>query len=339
MFDHLQRRYSDILACPLEVGPGWIALVSELLNDMITVLEGQGHARSDLRISQLKAKFATLRCYYVAPVDLEAVVDRYEAKSALTCESCGALGRVQGTGYVRCICEYCAREENFPLTELSIDKAKQGLSVRFERIDGRKVKVIIADPNREEPSFVTAHENDIGIAAAVLLHNMLEERDEDAESDARLEEELRGAHERSKEPMATPESIARGEAFMKEAQLASIAALRRRVEHGEFISAEDFQTRLQISPDQIITAVSERRLFFIQDETGRDYYPAFYADSRYERKQIERVAQQLANLPPTVKYHFFVSRAFSLKGITPLEALQDGRLTEVLRAATEYAER
>ena len=50
------------------------------------------------------------------------------------------------------------------------------------------------------------------------------------DSDSRLEEALRRAHERSNDPMSTTESREWGEAFMKEAQLASISALRRRVD-------------------------------------------------------------------------------------------------------------
>jgi hypothetical protein len=40
-----------------------------------------------------------------------------------------------------------------------------------------------------------------------------------------------------------------------------------------------------------------------------------------------------------VKYQFFTSKAFSLGGKTPLEVLEEGRLDDVLRAATAFSQR
>jgi hypothetical protein len=152
-------------------------------------------------------------------------------------------------------------------------------------------------------------------------------------------EALRRAHQRMNKPMSTPESIRDGEEFMKELRLAASSALRRRVESGELVSLEDFQARSQLTAEQIDRAVSDGRLLAIVDEEGVSYYPIFYANPRYDRHEIEEVTKKLAGLHPTVKYHFFISKAFSLHGKTPLEALEEGRLDDVLRAARSCVER
>lgn len=126
---------------------------------------------------------------------------------------------------------------------------------------------------------------------------------------------------------------------MREARLASIASVRSKIERGELIPATDLQARLDVTAEWISSAVIEQRLFAICDEAGHDYYPAFYADSRYDRRQLEQVAQRLKSIPPTVKYHFFFAEAHSLYGQTPLEALAGDQLNAVLRAASMCAER
>lgn len=172
--------------------------------------------------------------------------------------------------------------------------------------------------------------------AKTNLGFMMTNAAEDERADAALEEALRRAHERSTQPMSTPESIARGAAFIKQARIDAAAVLQDLIARGDLLAVEAFQRATGMSSDALNESERVGRLFSIPGPDGTAFYPAFYAAPHNAREQIERVTQQLADLPPTVKYHFFVSRAFSLSGVTPLEALQAGRLDDVLRAATEY---
>jgi hypothetical protein len=300
----LMQDYGDVLKSGAEYGPGWIPLVRRMLAEMIGALKAAGFQRADLRIMQMKEKRGTLRCYYRAPMDLERIVDKYEDKSAVICEQCGALGHMRTGMYITCICDSCARK-------YEVEKTESGRLIRI----GDYLRKLAPQPG------------------------FMPDRDIDAEADARLGEQMRRAHEQSTQPMATQESIAFGSEFMRKARIDGAAALQERIARGELLTAEAFQRATGMSADALDEAERGGRVFSILGPDCAAFYPAFYVDLHYDRQQIELVAQQLAGLPPTVKYHFFVSRAFTLGSKTPLEALLAGRLDDVLRAAIEYAER
>lgn len=172
----LREQFSDILSCGFEFDHGWNCLVKNMLLDMIDVLEKAGFSRSDLKIRQIKEKFGTLRCYYSAPIDLEPIVDHAEALSAHTCETCGGIGRVQGSGWLYCICERCAREKNHEVVPLVPEQVPEGFMVRFEKKEDAYYRVIVTDPRRpDEPNFMHARAGDVGLAALELMEAMLVE--------------------------------------------------------------------------------------------------------------------------------------------------------------------
>jgi hypothetical protein len=153
-----------------------------------------------------------------------------------------------------------------------------------------------------------------------------------------IETALRIAQERSGEPMSNEQSVKEGNGFIVQMGLDSTAALRERIEHNDLILSKEIQEKLGISRQSVSSAIKDGRLFAIVGPSGTNYYPAFYADSKYDRRAIERVSKQLGALPATVKYHFFTTKAFSLGSKTPLDALAEGRLDAVLVAAAAYAE-
>jgi hypothetical protein len=161
----------------------------------------------------------------------------------------------------------------------------------------------------------------------------------DADIDRTLQEQLRRASEDSTQPMVTEESARRGDAIMTQARADAAVQLKKKIARGELVSSKEMQDRLHVSRQSISRAVNEGRLFAIVGPAGANYYPAFYADPKHDRRLVEQVIRQLGTLPPTVKYHFFTSQSFSLNGKTPLEALQEGQLEQVLRVATSHVER
>lgn len=300
----LMQDYGDVLKSGAEYGPGWIPLVRRMLDEMISALKAAGFQRSALRIMQIKEKRGTLRCYYRAPIDLERIVDKYEDKSAVICEQCGGIGHMRNGMYITCICDSCARK-------YKVEESASGSLIRI----GDYLRKLAPQPG------------------------FMPDRDIDAEADARLEEQMRRAREQSSKPMATAESIQRGEIFIKQAREVSAKAIQTHIEKGNLISCSELKRKLHVDDVYISRALAAGRLFAIPDSAGVLHYPAFYSDPAFDRGAFEEVTQQLGNLPAPVKFHFFTSGKFTLQGKTPLEALAAGRLNDVLRAATEYAER
>ncbi|MGA7181234.1 MAG: hypothetical protein WBX11_16830 [Thiobacillaceae bacterium] len=110
------------------------------------------------------------------------------------------------------------------------------------------------------------------------------------------------------------------------------------VAEGAVISSGDIAKALGVSRQALSKAVQDRRLFFV--EVGGDhYYPAFYADPEFERRQLGNVCKALGDLSGWQKWQFFTTAKASLGRLTPLEALRKGRYEPVLKAAAGFAER
>jgi hypothetical protein len=55
---------------------------------------------------QVKEKFGTLRFYYHGGDDvIDGMVQMADALSGVTCEECGAPGKLRQTGWIRCLCD------------------------------------------------------------------------------------------------------------------------------------------------------------------------------------------------------------------------------------------
>ncbi|MDP9995673.1 hypothetical protein J2W30_004559 [Variovorax boronicumulans] len=110
------------------------------------------------------------------------------------------------------------------------------------------------------------------------------------------------------------------------------------IKKGHLLDASTFQEAMGWKTRQAISkAVEDRRVFAIMHKSAR-YYPAFYADPRYDRTHLEAVAKQLADLPGGAKLQFFLTRKGSLGGKTPLEALAAGLFVKVKAVAAAFAE-
>ena len=156
--------------------------------------------------------------------------------------------------------------------------------------------------------------------------------------DLAVEKILRDARRRPPAPMTTAKSIRNGEKFRTEMHRISQATLLSRIERGEVISRNELVTRLGGNRRWVREALTAGRLFALHAPSGGDYFAAFFADATYDRRSIGRVARVLAGLPGPSIYHFFVSKSVFL-GMTPLEALAEGRVNAVLAAARGFAER
>ena len=176
-------------------------------------------------------------------------------------------------------------------------------------------------------------------ASAVRLPKRQEEV-EAAAVDAKVDEILRLARRRPTDaPLTTEESIRAGAEYMRQAQQDAMSTLLAKIERKDFIPRDELRELLGVSDEWITDAVADNRLFFVLGPSEVHYFPSFYAGAIYHREALETVCQKLGDLSGASKYFFFTSKSTFLRTRTPLKALSDGMLTEVLIAAEGFAER
>lgn len=127
--------------------------------------------------------------------------------------------------------------------------------------------------------------------------------------------------------------------FLTQFNAEADASQQKLIAQEKLLNTAEMEQRLHISKQAISKAVSSKRMFAIVGPRGDLYYPAFYADARYDRRVLEKVSKALGDVPAGGKYHFFTSRKASLGNQSPLEALAAGHVQQVLAAAAGYAGR
>lgn len=164
------------------------------------------------------------------------------------------------------------------------------------------------------------------------------ERDEELQAKraaCALEEILKNPPKRAE---VTEESIRVGQAILERMREREAVELAASIERGDLITRAKLQRRLQLPDATLDAALEAGQLFALPGPDGLDYFPAFFVDPTYADRDLARVAVILRDLPASVRYHFFLSPSFRLQS-TPLEALAEGRIDEVLSTATGFVER
>lgn len=110
------------------------------------------------------------------------------------------------------------------------------------------------------------------------------------------------------------------------------------VRGGDLLRATDFANALSISKQAVSKALRNKRVFTVEVD-GEQYYPALYLDPQLDRRQLEQVTKALGDLPGPSKLQFFLRAKHSLGGITPLQALKQGRFEQVRASALGFAQR
>ncbi len=153
-----------------------------------------------------------------------------------------------------------------------------------------------------------------------------------------VEKILRAARTLPRVPMHSVESIREGEEFMATMRLGSEAALLSRIESGDLITAGELVTRLGGDHRWVNAALKTGRIFSLPAPSGVEYLPSFFGDASYDRRALGRVSKVLFRLPGPSKYFFFTTKSLFL-GMTPLQALLEGRTKDVLICAAGFAVR
>ena len=111
IFDDIRRDFEDLLSEKLrfECGEGWVRLIEQHLRDVRSFLPSS----HDVRLETARQKYGTLVLEYAnddsvsqaTRDELEKAVLLADARSAITCETCGAPGGLRDLGgWVRASC-------------------------------------------------------------------------------------------------------------------------------------------------------------------------------------------------------------------------------------------
>jgi len=104
------------------------------------------------------------------------------------------------------------------------------------------------------------------------------------------------------------------------------------------IAADKFADEAGLSRADLDKALRANRIFAIE-LSGKSYVPAFFLDTRYERRHLHSICRVLGNLTGGSKLQFFTTPKGSLSGRTPLDALADRSVAAVRCTAHGFVER
>jgi hypothetical protein len=154
--------------------------------------------------------------------------------------------------------------------------------------------------------------------------------------DALVSNILSQARKRTVHAVASPEDNQRNAKFMAKMHSGSAQAFLRRVKNKELLTKEEFIEALGGKRRWVHEAMRAGSLFSLIDPGGQEYFPAFFADTSYDRRALTKVTQALEGLPSESKYFFFTRKSTRLQ-MTALEALAQGKNMEVVGCALTFA--
>lgn len=105
----LIAKYPRIFARPMEwgilTGDGWYQILDDLCAEL-QALADQGQPHKQPVVEQIKEKFGRLRFYSSAVSQQQgSLIIEAEKRSAVTCETCSATGRMRSRGLMRVCCD------------------------------------------------------------------------------------------------------------------------------------------------------------------------------------------------------------------------------------------
>jgi hypothetical protein len=149
-----------------EVGDGWRELVETAVGRIAVALSGAEEAAGWVRIVQIKSKYATLRLYWrgealsdTVEKAIERTIELAEARSACSCEVCGAPGVLHNRG--GWLATACAAHASG--TPVQIKPGWENLHLVRGYRDGKVAIILCRRYVRETDSFVDVDPRSLGI--------------------------------------------------------------------------------------------------------------------------------------------------------------------------------
>jgi len=109
-------------------------------------------------------------------------------------------------------------------------------------------------------------------------------------------------------------------------------------ESGQLLDSQRLAAMMGVTRQAINKAEAELRMFSLDGIAGKKLYPAFFADTKIDRRAIQKVSKALEQLAGSSKWQFFTNPRVSLGKKTPVEALRKGKVEQVLAAAIAFRE-
>lgn len=107
---------------------------------------------------------------------------------------------------------------------------------------------------------------------------------------------------------------------------------------GQLLDSQALAAMMGVTRQAINKAETELRMFSLDGIAGKKLYPAFFADTKIDRRAIQKVSKALEQLAGSSKWQFFTNPRVSLGKKTPVEALRRGKFEQVLAAAIAFRE-
>ena len=100
-----------------DVGKGWTEILANAFKQIAEAFDKACADFSEFSVSQIKEKFGGLRIYTGA-LDVSVadqtykIIDEAETESYVTCEYCGKPGKPRKGGWIKTLCDDCAKGRN-----------------------------------------------------------------------------------------------------------------------------------------------------------------------------------------------------------------------------------
>ena len=100
-----------------DVGSGWNHILVNAFKQIAEAFDKAGADFSEFSVVQIKEKFGGLRIYTGA-LDVSVadqaykIIDEAETESYVTCEYCGEPGKPRKGGWIKTLCDDCAKGRN-----------------------------------------------------------------------------------------------------------------------------------------------------------------------------------------------------------------------------------
>lgn len=101
----------------------------------------------------------------------------------------------------------------------------------------------------------------------------------------------------------------------------------------KLLTSAEMSVRLGLTKQALTAAVRAQRMFVLAGASGENFFPAFFADAKYDRPVLEKISKTLGGLSGGSKWDFFTNPRMSLKGKSPLDALAKGDIELVVDVA------
>ncbi|BCQ28132.1 hypothetical protein NK8_63210 (plasmid) [Caballeronia sp. NK8] len=110
------------------------------------------------------------------------------------------------------------------------------------------------------------------------------------------------------------------------------------VAEGKLLHASHFCSASGMTEHKLRKEVASDRIFGVTFK-GDQYYPSFFLVDKLDRKDLSKIVRLLAGQSGWRRWDFFTSPNASLGNVTPLQALMNGELKQVLRAAATFIQK